>query len=450
VIPNTNIGFPFFTHQTQQNFKRMWNKFLSEYLHLKEIDYLTIDHILGIIKYCEMHGLYFPYMLFYRTQGGRGSTKHRSVFGGHIVQKAFGLLIHVGKKFGFTEEACNALHIPDNDNTYIYSMNEWPIIAHLNWDKMFNVIAHSFPTYNNGKFSITDEMLKRFPDLKLDMDFDIIGEDFPAYDTGIIREDIEFLVKHKTMGFLFKFLLNDLTKSAVWVGTYRILGIFWKSGHPLTSNVGSDNHRNIQFNVRDYLISSGIPAIIHASTTLADDSIMAVSNITLSSMNDYLEPFGLSIKETDSFSFKRDRIVGFLKVLIGVLDPTNVIKYFGDPQSRYYGLAHSERAIEQDIKDPNNYKADVKGVYRITGEIELDSFISKLASFGKQGEFQVRKILELVKDTNLGRKAILAISGLSSKSGYELYREDVALGFNPSWMVGLQVLDLLTTDQPLQ
>lgn len=456
LVGNTNVGYPFFTKQTKDNFVKLWKRFVVDYLHFKTPEFLTVQSIFDVIKYCKVKKLNFPYVLFYRIQ----REKHRCVFGAHIVMKALGAVIHAAKEFGMTTKACKELGIPYNEDKYdafgdteinkakIASVNKVPIIPQMSWDAVFNLIVSKLPDIKEGKLQpmSAKQIEFQFGMKMADGDYyvNVIGEDFPAFDTGIIVEDLAWLREHKNMGWIFDYALNDLEYSDVWIGDKRVGDVQFKSGHPFTSNFGSDFHRQVQYNVRDYIRrSTKEQCEIVATCNQSDDSISWWIGFDIKMMNKYLKYYGMSVKDEASYDYARDGYVGFLRVDCGYVLQDGLKTFVGNLISRYYKLCHSERPIEQDIDDPNKYDADVKGLFKVTGKIEPDALISKLSSFGSSGEAFVLSILDVIKETSLGREIIMIISGLESNRVYELYREDVLFGFNPAWLAGLKVLDLI-------
>lgn len=439
LVHNTNIGYPFFKKQTVKNFKKYWRKFVWQFIGTPEdMDVpLTASEILQTVRSVMGKKLHLPYVLFYRTQGGRGKVKHRAVFGAHIVQKALAALLSAAKSIALVD---------GDGNKRITERGGLPIVAQIEWDEMFSRIKFLLPDIRDGniipmseaeiktKFGVT------LPAGTYEVNF--IGEDFPGYDQTIIYEDLEELTRIPGIGWLFRYVLDDLRYSEVWTGVRRLLKAFFKSGHPLTSDFGSYLHRKIHFNVQDWVRQKRF-AVVLVSITLSDDSLMGNIGITSKCIAKYLERYGMKIKLEESHDYAQDHYVGFLKVDVGYMLRGGTKSFIGNPTSRYYKIAHSERQIEQDLKDLENWDADVRGVYKVTGNIEIDALVSKLASFGSEASSIVFGILKLIKDTALGKDAILAISHMKPKTEYELYRSDVPLGFNPAWLRTLPVQELL-------
>lgn len=446
LAPNTNIGYPFTTKQTKKNFLKFWKKFLQRWLpdtwkKWKKSDYLlTVDIIFDAIREAEEKGYYGPFMLFGRTQGGKGETKHRSVFGSEILQKA------IGASWGAAKSMVK-------DDGYV-QFGGLPWVAWDEWDGMFTKIVNLLPDKDEHDKIIPitkEEALQKFgkyaealPEGE-DIYVDVIGEDFSGYDQTIIYEDVKWLEDHPKLGWIFRYIFNSLKYSDVWIGNNRIKDIFFKSGNPFTSEIGSANHLNFTFNAGE--ATGGIPL---AGCYLSDDNLTWWYKPSVKGISDYAKELGYELREDATFQFSRDFIVKFLQVLCGyVLDP--VIKSFVcDPMSRYYGLAHSEREFSGTFDKLDKIKGDVRDVYVITGDVEIDAFLSKLGSFASTGAVLVLQILEAVKDTDLGIRAILAISAMKEQDLEEIrpYRPDLSISFRPTWLAELNVLNLLQT-QPM-
>jgi hypothetical protein len=456
LAPNTNSGYPNFTTQTKDNIGKMfWNwleRFAPSVYHAHSKDLrsrgnaqylLSVNLIFDAISDVAKRKWYEPSINFYRTQ----MDKVRAVFGGTVLFKALGALVHAAKVYGYTPESASAISEPVNKNwdKQLVKFGGLPIVAQLDWDILFNEIKDRMPRIENGELvPFTPQELKEKFGFASDVEqtVDVVGEDLKAYDTSVIQEDLEFLADHPKWGFVMRYLLDWMANSEVWCGDLRIFDIFFKSGHPWTSDVGSFNHINMAFIIRDYIRKSHDCHLV-AFTVLSDDSLFWWIGFDMKLAVECLSAYGYTIKQSQSFVYSRDKIVAFLKVLIGYVHDESSIIFVGDYQSRYVKLAHSEREIEQDEVEREKYKADVNGIYEVTGDIELDSFISKLASFGSEGSTAVMEILRIVKDTALGRQAIKAIMSLSGDDQYNLYRSDVLFGFRPNWLAGLPVQGLL-------
>jgi hypothetical protein len=456
LAPNTNSGYPFFTTQSKDNIGKMFWRWLEIFCPLiykkhkavitsgESVQYyLWVDLIFDALSDCAKRKWYEPSINFYRTQ----TDKVRAVFGGTILFKALGALIHSAKSLGYSPEIAEKHGEPvvKHWDKQLVKCGGLPIVAQLDWDIMFNDIVARMPKISDGELQpFSPDELQSLFGFKSDKELlvDVVGEDLKAYDTSVIREDLEFLTTHKQWGFIMRYLLDWMSYSEVWCGDLRIFDIFFKSGHPWTSDVGSFNHINLAFVIRDYIRKHQECDLI-AFTVLSDDSLFWWHGFDMKLAIECVEKYGYEIKQSQSFVYSRDKVIAFLKVLVGYVHDEDNIIFVGDYQSRYVKLAHSEREIEQDEVKREKFKADVNGIYEITGNIELDSFISKLASFGSNGSAAVMEILRIVKDTALGRQAIKAIMGLGDEDQYNLYRSDVLFGFRPNWLAGLPVQGLL-------
>ena len=434
LAPNTNSGYPFWQKQTKKNFPRMFGDFLNQFFgevysrHNSTISKgitLTVDIILDTVRAAITKKYYPPFTLFYRTQGGSNyDTKHRSVFGADMLMKALGSLWATAKHI--------YLPTPHMDGSV-------PWIAWMEWSEMFTMIKDQLPP--DGELVNSAELKKRWPDANIpdgDHHVEIYGEDFSGYDQTIIREDLEWITKHKHVGWIMGWILDTLSYSEVWMLGLRIRGIFFKSGHPFTSEFGSIIHRTFMENAAD-----AMGGVCLGGTVLSDDNLGWYLNFDETKYLKYAKYVGMEIDKKRSFKYSRDRIVSFLKVLVGYVTQSQTITYIGDPQSRYYGLAHSEREMIGQFDD-KEMKADVKHIYKVTGDIEIDAFISKLGSFAETGAVLVENILEAVKDTLLGQKVILAISEMSVDGEYLPYRIDLFTSFGPKWLTKLDVQKFLS------
>jgi hypothetical protein len=462
VVTNSNYGFPNPVTQTKKNFKKLVTTTASRifpHVYKKHLIngelFITVNFVFDLISAAgndEYHG---PFIHWWRTQIGRYITKHRSVFGGDWLMKLLGAVVQASKKIGYKREAAIALGQISEDYEsmdsvkYIPERGGLPVVAQHEWTIMFEGFLNKMPEFDsdwNLKSYTHEEIMARFPGVDIPQGeyvYDVFGDDFPGFDQSIIRGDIEWLTTHPKWGWINRWILDCLEESEVWFGPKRIFDIFFKSGHPFTSDWGSAHHLNILFQVRDFVRAKGRYAEILGLSVLSDDDIVYAIGITVEDIVEYLEQYGLTIKIHDSFVYSRDKIVSFLKVLIGHVFDGVAPTYVGDMITRYTALAHSERDIEKEIsKGDDSSITNEPGVYNITGDVELDSFLSKLASFSSNGRILVRAILEFVKDTDLGRRAIVAISQMD-KFDAESYRTDVLTGFPPAWLGSLDVLDLL-------
>jgi hypothetical protein len=322
-------------------------------------------------------------------------------------------------------------------------------MGQLEWSLMFKILLDKFPDSKDQVVFSTGDWQKKFGVSLDDGVFECIGEDYPSYDTGIIYEDLTWVLKHQGLNWMISYIMDHLVQSDVWLGGLRISDVFWKSGHPFTSDLGSAFHLQIQFNIRDWAKKNKDPRVeLVALSVLADDDISFWKDMNFKWFNEYLKDYGLSIKEDETHVYTRDKLVSYLKVILpwpirGLEDGVYSKRFIGDPISRYLGLAHSERETKQDIEDLEDYSADIRGVWKITGKVELDQFISKIASGGDESAPLVWQELTSLRDTSLVREAILIIPTLDKRDIYP-YREDVPVGFHPRWLAKLPVLTLLT------
>lgn len=448
VIGNTNSGYPFFEKQQKDKITKMFFRF-CKFCHYKwrKTDVLTIQAVFDLVKWLHKKEWHFPYVLFARTQGGKDGTKHRCVFGAPFIQKLIAAVIGIGKHIGYYRST-NDFVDDEVFTKHIYAVGKLPIVAQANWDEMFSAILRRIP-------DVIDDSIAPFSAAKIkelfgynfapgDYAVNVIGDDFPGFDTGQITEDFEGLRKHKKLGWLFGYMLDDMKFSEVWTANKILKDIQYKSGFPMTSEFGSYLHRKANYNAAAETNTS-----ILANINLSDDDIIFTIGLTPELIDTYLRKFGLKIKVDESFNYFERPIVGFLKVLVGYSSVDGAKIVIGDPVSRYYGLAHSEREIEQEVGSMD-FKADVRGIYQITGVVEVDAFLSKLASWGSEGKAVVRTICEIVKNTDLGQKAILAISRLKVDGDYKPYRDDLDISFPPNWLAGVDVADLIVDFHRLQ
>lgn len=452
VVSATNMGYPYFIQQSKDNIVKVWRKFQIDYLHItafQDEEFITVNEVLDIVKSCKRKKLHFPYVLFYRTQ----IDKVRAVFGGHIVDKVLGAVWHAAKKFGLTRDACKQLNIPTHDEDYEYNENGelisknikcfpsrggMPMMGQLPWEIMFKIIADKLPPFGEmmNEREIKDMYGYDIP--KGDYKVDVIGEDFSRYDTTIIPEDVDFLRKHKKLGWLISYILDDLLYSEVWTGSFRVKDVYYKSGHPLTSELGSMVHIMRMF---AYAASCEDVHILYF-TPLSDDSVGAVIGVDFKHMKEWYEEYGLKIKPEDSSSYQRDHFIMYLKTLVGKLLVGSEISVMGEPMSKYLGLCHSEREITDKNVD------SLIGVYDMdTGNVEFDMALSKIASMGPEAKPLIMEKFEITKETRFGQEIMMAIHKLKPNREYKLYRDDVAVGLSdPAWLATLTVLEQLLRD----
>lgn len=437
LAPNTNSGYPFFNKQTKTNFPKMWGNFLQQFLGntyvkhrvlIKDGTSLTVECILDAVREARVKRYFPPYILFYRTQGGKHITKIRSVFGGDVLQKALGSLWSAGKT--------------QNKELVKYGGLSW--VAWDEWDSMFGNILDLLPDIDDEGYIVPREKQeiiekhgetgKGLPDGLVTVD--VYGEDFSGYDQSIIRGDLDWITSHRHVGWIMGYILDLLEHSEVWVGNMRISGIFFKSGMPFTSEFGSIIHLNIMANAAHFM-----NAVLLTATCLSDDNLAYWYNFDEKKYLEYCRSLGFVIDPAKSSWFSRDKIVSFLKVLVGYVFDVSYKSFIGDPQSRYYGLAHSEREFSGQF-GTSKVKAEVRDLWEITGDVELDAFLSKLGSFAETGATLVLAVLNAVKHTDLGRRAIKAIANLPASSRVRPYRSDLFVSFRPTWLGKLDIQGL--------
>uniref|UniRef100_A0A2V0R9B1 Uncharacterized protein n=1 Tax=viral metagenome TaxID=1070528 RepID=A0A2V0R9B1_9ZZZZ len=451
-----NCGWPLFMKQSVRNLKHLLFKF-CDIVGFKYDKYprdikqertlITVDLIFDIYKWADKNKLYFPYVVFYRIQPGDGEQKHRPVFGAHVLAKYLAGVFSAAYDFGYKHKIPGSVLDPVFDEKPIYGVGGLPIVAQADWRVMFDAIVRRLPHWDESIEKVepmTSEAIAGLFGVKLppgEYIVNVFGDDFSRFDTTQIPEDYEPLTKHRRLGWLMRIILNELEHSEAWTANLSIRDVFFKSGFFGTSNFGSAFHRNFA-----YCAAEECDGKILALTVLSDDDIGWAINMTSDDMQKFGDKYGLTVKKTDSYDFIDCPIVFFLKVGVGRVLTTAENTYIGDVQTKYYGLMHSERDVQEDeqVVDPmTKNPPNIKGVYRVTGEVDVDRLLSKLASFGKPGLPFARQVLEAVKDEDLGRKAILAISQLEPDRVYEMYRDDVLINFSVVVLCDLQVQDLL-------
>jgi hypothetical protein len=353
------------------------------------------------------------------------------VFGGDVLMKALGSLWSAAKNNFYDKETYRALS------------PKTPWVAWEEWTQMFNGILECMPTIDqDGNLEpMSAERINSFSRLKVQKEayVDVYGEDFSGYDQTIIREDLQWITRHKKVGFIMKWILDCCSESEVWAGPERIHGIFFKSGHPFTSEFGSIWHQTFLHNISDMSESMTLLNAI----VLSDDNLGWWLNFDERILLGYAEELGMTIDPAKSSWFSRDKIVSFLKVLVGYVFTKESIRYVGDIISRYVSFVRSERAIEQDLSAP-------RGTYNITGNKEIDAGLSKAGSYSEEGAPFVEFILKVVAGTPLGMDMIKAIMEMSLRY-YEMYRDDIpSTAFGPGWLPDKIDVRGLALDQPLK
>jgi hypothetical protein len=443
LMGQTNCGFDATSRQTKKtvegtgeivsNFgKVLWLPFVQQWLPdtyakwrkiLRENDiYITVDMIFDAITEAEKKELYFPYIGFKRTQLGRlGVTKHRAVYGGFILLKALGAIWKSAKDIAKKEIGIRQ-----------FGKMDW--VAWKDWDDLFPRILEKIPYIDedgNVLPQSKSELISLYGDRAEGLSegehiVEVYGEDFSGYDQSIIYEDLAWITKHKKAGWIFNYVLNTLINSEVWIGNLRLSNIFFKSGHPFTSLFGSIIHLGVMCNAADYMNAHLLSACV-----LSDDNLGWWVNFNEEAYIDYCDSLGLEIKSEASSKFSRDKMVIFLKNLVGYVLSDGSRQFMGDPVSRYLGLVHSENPQSGDRIVPE------RDSWVITGDAELDALLSKLASFAAPGAPFVLAILKAVSSTQLGMRTVMFLHNPRFEAA-QPYRTDLAVGFHPSWLEGIR------------
>lgn len=423
----------------------LWAKPKSEEGKTEEQEPKVVELLPGIVSYrciksmlieLDKMKFYPPYLLFCRTGM---DEKHRCVFGAPFPVKLKSALQAAFKALGYASRVKEGVY---SDGNYFYSPNKTlpasgpvPLFGQEDWDVMFNYFVTWLKSNTDENGDLVDKTM------------DVIGSDVSGWDKSVRYRHISWILKFKPLRWFFAYTLNTCQFSEVWVGPKRVLGVFWKSGHELTSDGGSVIHDALEENAIDDANKEKKDkgevqnAELVGATFLADDSFEIVRNVTADQIAKYFATQGFKVKVNESFSYNRDHILGFLKVLVGDVLKSGELAFIGDPQSRYHKLAHSERELEIEIVNGlmRLKRGDTSQMWLITKNPILNQFLSKLSSTGHYGSDQVMRILEITKDTGLGQEGIAAISALSQTAKYESYRTDLTVGFRPNWLANLPV-----------
>jgi hypothetical protein len=394
IITGTSAGWDLWIHQSKSKFPGQFRKYTLSSLE-REFPF-TVNGILDCVSYALSQKHFPPFTLFYRTQGGT-KKKVRAVFGGNMLAKAVGALLHAAKQLGKSK---------------LLYFGKVPWIAWDSWDPMFKLhntqVEHYMTLIDKGK------------------DVDVFGEDFTGWDQSLHEIQFRFLFDYSgTMSDILRWTHGLLKYSDVWTGGYKVRGIQFKSGHPLTSELGSFKHLELDLSSAKH---NGFK-IDHA-TFLSDDNLTYVRNFDFDSHSEYLKSRGHDISLEKVTSLQRTRYVEFLKVLMGNIFSDEGSQFVGNPLSRYPGLAHLERLGE------------VREVWNVTDgkDIPVDQVLSKLSSYGYYATPWVETILRIVRDTPLGKRVINELIAFKHKDiPTSAYRPDLSLGFHPEW---LKELDL--------
>lgn len=391
IITGTSSGFDLWTHQAKNKFPSQFAKF-TDNISGREFSF-TVHGILDAVDWCLKNNYYPPFTLFYRTQGGT-SKKVRAVFGGNMLAKAVGALLHAAKN------AIGKEVLPHGD---------LPWIAWENWDTLFHKINDLVSLYYDR-----------------DDAFNVIGEDFTGWDQTLHQKDFTFLFEYAgTISPILDWSHGLLQYSDVWSGAYKIRGVHFKSGHPLTSELGSFQHLNLNMlsaKANDFRIDHAI--------FLSDDNLIFTKNFDLQAHTDFLNAYGFETSPSKASDLRKDHYVEFLKVHIGKIFSTEGSQFAGNPLSRLPGFRHMERL------------AEVREVYNISDgkDVAVDQVVSKLSSFGYYATEWVQTIVHSVRDTPLGKRVINALIALKHREDpIEAYRPDLLLGFTPEWLKELDI-----------
>jgi len=415
---NKNAGWPFFFHQTKKNYVRLCNELFSkvsvrsgnkyllcaDYIKSKvsgdhyeggELKFITADVVLAFAEWIVMpsktspYGYTPPYIMFYRTQGGK-ETKVRAVFGGWFGLKIIGTLVSAAKHHDF--------EMPRIGRT------KW--IAAENWDIQFDLLAQLMEEEDHLEW---------------------VGEDFSGFDQSIRPDDIswvfsddEYLTKAPEYMKLVTVGFNSLVGAGTWVGKRRIPGfsvegkkddydvdyIFFNSGNPFTSEFGSLVHLMIS----SYVSEVTGWKLIHA-TYLSDDNLCAWSEFDIDRFFEIaVDELGFATSVEKTFIYSRDGVVSFLKNLIGPLLGLGEMVWAGDPTSRWYNMLHSERDVETD-----EYEAGFSTWEVLNPNIPLNRTINQILSkLGSNGRIALPIITEVInhkefRNTLIGSQVVQAI-----------------------------------------
>lgn len=428
----------------------------------------SIYGILYAVSVAYSKGLYFPYIGFYRTQGGVGDDgseryKHRNVFGGSWLNKAYGAIVFVLKHYGglILEYLSQPFEIVNTHQTPSEALvrrptgevlikrklrlpiyNNVPIIMWESWDTLFqDILSQVKDTMENmlGKEQLTiDTYYQLSNDKRKEISqkyANIIGEDFTGYDTSISNENLrwmkDLLHVDNLWDLTYMYTLNSLEQGEVWYGIWRFENIYFKSGHPFTSEFGSWIHFNHALCFEKYCKENfGHEVKLEWIRVLSDDSLIKWSEgFVFSEYQEYSQAVGLKIKDSHS-DLLLDGFVEALKVLVGLIgnindkvDRTLAYIFCGNPHSRLHGLAQMERGL-------NDHG------YEISGDDEIDALISKLASLGSAAQPVMVQVLSwVVDDREFGNAIIRTVLNIKTESGGELVAvpidEDLVFSFHP-------------------
>lgn len=453
----TNTGFPFFTKGTDKNLRRILFDLMEivdfkykvskdgpEWCKKENRPYVTARAITELFYFMDNQKLYLPFMLFYRTQ----RVKHRVVCGAPLDGKYIAGFVKSCFELGY-ENAHPDSFLDDKASKQLFGFGGLPIVAKLEWNEMFDMIRDRLPPKDCVMH--IDEV-KRLFNYVVPKEHQIVGKpnytyvnvicgDFSGFDTGQIYEEYKWLETHSTWGKFFKVILNQLNNAEVWSGMNAFSGIFFKSGFFGTSDFGSAfHHASTCYAVKKI----GAAPIAHVC--LSDDDILFVCAnriVHAQEIIDVYAEYGHTIKLSASHDWSKNPIVSFLKVHVGYIFSDDDIAIIGDPQSRYYNLAHSERDVEKEI-DHMDAIGYLKDTWMITRDPEVNRHLSKMSSGGEQYNPFNRLHLEQVNGSDLGDRSILAISTMDPDAVYKQYRDDLMTAFSPNSLAKISVDDLIT------
>jgi hypothetical protein len=438
-----NSGYPFFQkYPTVFNndgtikesgwhiFREKMDEFCDEYLGGKPEHY-TVNSILRLIK-----SLYtrkktkgkkiilkllknFPYILFYRTQGGK-KTKTRAVFGAFILLKLIASLLQIAQHWtgksndGFMESTLD-WHDQNEDEALFTppTIGEFKWIAAENWDTQFSTIANTMTQ-----------------DLKSDTPSEWIGEDIIGFDMQVRDHDLMPLLNFKgpIMSVLITYVYLTLKHAPVWVGTNAVFDVFFKSGNPFTQLFGSYVHNRCHEVVEQITGWKRVHSILQS-----DDNLTAWDKFDLKIFEQIMKEIGFEISGPKTHVWSRDGYVVFLQIWLSYLFTDERIDFCGNLTSRLYGLVHVERDSESE---------DV-GIWDTFGDNAVDQYYSKLGSFGDRLARLVSYILTLTSGTSLGIRTIQSIDNAKAKGlKAKPKRPDVIGSLGPDWIPNLVQVSL--------
>lgn len=286
-------------------------------------------------------------------------------------------------------------------------------MATINWDDLFTLLCVKIGEHEDDH---------------------IFGEDFVGFDQTITESDLHWITYERfyddeqsdlkqykqLVRLIYVYVVKTLRESDLWVGPLRLSNLYFKSGNPLTSELGSWVHLNI---LTLYCELRGLE--LQWLTVLSDDDLVCVKGDF--DYNDYAEFVKLYGKEITPFEdilyYERDGFVEFLKVTIGrILIDREDIVFVGNLKSRYHGMAQRERGLRESGLE-------------ITGDPSIDGTISRLASYGSAAAPVIYEILKGFSNDEEGRKVLAALRGLASGAlEYTIIDEDRHWTFSPDFM----------------